>query len=252
MEQEQKKTIKNKNNYIIIGVAVILIIILCVFLVTDTSKSPENKKSEGNNTATGTNTNVGTNKDKTKVNQKDLEKNIKTSGAVTKYGTLIVFVNNKNTVAVDMEIEVEFYDSEGNLVGSDEDWLNGVGAKSEVAIDMWDTPDNWETYKIYVDIEPTTEYVSFIKTLTIKHNNTGEKITVQITNDNDKEIEEIQVAVVFYENNQVVGYESDVEYDVKSGRSANFDLDYPYDSEYDDVYFDTYKVFINSATTYIG
>lgn len=252
MKQEQKENVKNKKNYIIAGVAVILIIILCVFLFTDTSKQTGNKQSEGNNTATGTNTNAGKNKDEVKVNPKKLEKNITTSGAVTKYGTLIVFVNNKNNVEVDVEIEVEFYDSKGNLVGSDDDWLNGVGAKSEVAVDMWDTPDNWETYKIYVDVEQTTEYESFVKLLTIKHNNTGEKITVQITNDNDKEIEEIQVAVVFYENNQVVGYESDVEYDVKSGRSANFDLDYPYDSEYDDVYFDTYKVFINSATTYIG
>ena len=129
----------------------------------------------GNNSATpnftGSNTSVGTNANNNSSNsntqqksETDLEKNIKSSGAVTDLGKLVVFVTNGNDVAVDMEIEVEFYDANGIIVGSDSEDLQAVGAKADIAIEMWSTPESFDNYKIYVDVKQTTNY-SFPKIL---------------------------------------------------------------------------------------
>ena len=43
-----------------------------------------------------------------------------------------------------MKIEVEFYDANGTIVGSDSDDLRAVGAKSEIAVEMWSTPEAFD------------------------------------------------------------------------------------------------------------
>lgn len=203
-------------------------------------------------TSTGTNTSSGTNTNNSKTQQKtssDLEKKIKSNGAVTDSGKLVVFATNGNDVAVDMKIEVEFYDANGTIVGSDSDDLRAVGAKSEIAVEMWSTPEAFDNYKIYVDVEQTKE-ISYFDKLELVHNNNGNEIAVQAKNNSDDTIEFISVSVVYYQGDKVVGYDDGIQSDIKPGRSANFTLNFPYNREYDNVNFDNYKVFITEAYKY--
>ena len=228
----------------------LLSLIALVFVFTAVTGCGSNSNSTGSNTSTGTNTNNNSSNSKTQQkSSKDLEKNIKSSGAVTDLGKLVVFVTNGNDVAVDMEIEVEFYDANGTIVGSDSEDLQAVGAKADVAVDMWSTPDSFDNYKIYVDVKQTTNYSYFDK-LKLTHNNNGNEIVAQVKNNSDDVIEYITVSVVYYQGNKVVGYDDDIESDIKAGRSANFTLNFPYDKRYDDVNFDNYKVFITEAYSY--
>ncbi len=179
----------------------------------------------------------------------ELEKNITSSGAVTELGKLVVFVKNNNKLTVDMEIEVEFYDANGTIVGSDSEDLQAVGVNGEIAVEMWSTPASFDNYKIYVDVEQTDE-ISYYDQVEVTHNNNGKEIAVQVKNNSQDVIEFITVSVVYYQGDKVVGIDDSIESDIKSGRSANFNLAFPYNKKYKDVKFDNYKVFVNEAYSY--
>ena len=178
-----------------------------------------------------------------------LAKNISSNGVHTKGGTFIVFATNKNNVAVDMEIEVEYYDEEGKILGSSSDDLMAVGAGQEIAIEMWEAPKNFATYKLYIDAEKTeeTEYFDHIE---VTHNNNGENVVVQVKNNSKETIEFMTVSVVYYKQGNVVGIADGIASDIKSGRAGNFNIYYPFDSEYEDIEFDNYKVFVTEAYSY--
>lgn len=207
-----------------------------------------NSNFSGGNTATGKNTSKETGKSSASATT-NLEKNIQTSGSVAENGKLIVFTANKNSEPVDMEIEVEFYDNAGVIVGSDSENFTAVGANSEVAVEMYKTPENWANYKIYVDVESTREK-SYFNDLQITHSNNGSDIAVQVKNNSNDQIDYITVAVVYYQGEKVVGIEDGIETDIKSGRSANFNIYYAHDRNYRDVPFDSYKVFVTEAYSY--
>lgn len=218
-----------------LSIIAILLLVMSFGIVTGCSKN------EGSNTATGKNETGGS-------SEEDINKKITTSGAVAKDGNLIVFAKNSNKSAVSMEIEVEFYDSNNKIVGNDSTSLEGVGANSEIAVEMSSTPSSWDNYKIYADAKEATVNV-YIDKLKISHNNNGDEIVVQTKNNSNDTISEIVVAVVYYQGKTVVGLSQDSAYDVTSGRSGNFTLEYAYDKNYDEVKFDSYKVFVNEAYT---
>ena len=197
--------------------------------------------------STGTNTSSGSGSD-SKEDLK-LSENITSSGAITADGKLVVMATNGNNVAVDMSIEVEFYDANGTIVGNGNDMLEAVGPKAEIATEIYGTPDSFNNYKIYVDVEKT-DNISYFDKLELTHNNNGEDIIVQVKNKSDDVIEYMDVSVVYYKENKVVGYDDDLQLDVKAGRSGNFTLHFPYDKRYKDVSFDNYKVYINQAYSY--
>ena len=225
----------------------IIIIFICLLLVVGCGKAKPN--STGSNTSTGTNTQSSSTGSNPQISSTELEKNIVTSGAVSKRGKLIVFATNNNKVAVDMDFEVEFYDASGTIVGSASEDLNGVGPGAEVAVEMYSTPDNWDNYKIYVDVE-NTYYKTYFGKLNITHSNNKKEIAVQVTNNSEDIIEYISVAVVYYQGETPVGIEDGFQDDIKPGRSANFNISYDYDKKYNDVRFDSYKVFVTEAYSY--
>ena len=228
----------------------LFVFLFAVAVLTGCSNNSAKPNSTGSNTSTGTNTNNNNSNSKSQQETgANIEKNIKSNGAVTDLGKFIVFVTNENNVAVDMEIEVEFYDANGTIVGSDSEDLQAVGAKADIAIDMWSTPDSFDNYKIYVDAEQTTKNSYFDK-LELTHNNNGKEIVAQVKNNSSDTIDYITVSVVYYQGNTVVGYDDNIETDIKTGRSGNFKLNYPYNKKYKDVQFDSYKVFINEAYSY--
>ena len=148
-----------------------------------------------------------------------------------------------------MDIEVEFYDADGTSVGSDSSCLNGVGAGAEIAVEMFSTPESFDSYKIDIDVEPTTN-VSYFDQVELTHNNNGEEIVVQVKNNSQDVIDYTNVSVVYYQGDEVVGFNYDLEFSTETGESSNFILYFPYDNNYDDVSFDSYKVFINEAYSF--
>lgn len=193
------------------------------------------------------NTNGNNNPINKVVNPSD---NIKSSAELAVNERLIVFIENKNDFPVRMNVEVEFYDTEGKLVKSGKENFNGVRANGEIAFELYDTPEEFSDYKIFVDAEKEDLYFTFDKELEMTDNNTEEEVAVQVKNNSDNKIDWITVSVVYYKEGKAVGISEGIESDIKPGRSANFNIGYAYDKEYDDIEFDDYKVFLNEAYTY--
>lgn len=179
----------------------------------------------------------------------DLEKNISASAEMAKSKKLVVFAKNNNTTAVDMDIEVEFYDENETFVGSSTNYLTAVEKGKEIAVEMYETPANFKTYKIYINAEETEETEYFDK-IEMTHKNNGETIAIQVENKSEDTIEFLSVAVVYYKDGKVVGIEDSTDLDVKPGRKGNFNIDFPYDAEYNHVEFDDYKVYVTEAYSY--
>lgn len=226
----------------------LLVIFMLIIIVGGCGNNTTNPSYAGKNTGSGSNISSG-NSIPNKNILVNLNENIKTSGAITDLGKLVVFVTNDNNVPVDMDIEVEFYDANGNILGSGSDDLSAVGAKSEVAVDIWSTPENFDTYKIYVDVVQTTK-ISYFNNIELVHNNNGKDIVVQVKNNSSDVIDYITVSVVYFQNDKVVGFDESIQSDTNPGRAANFILDYPYNKQYRNVYFDSYKVYVKEAYSY--
>ncbi|MBO5530274.1 MAG: hypothetical protein J5970_02650 [Bacilli bacterium] len=222
----------------------IFIIMMCVFLSGCSLKFSVKKPS--NNTSTGVNPDQSV-----KSKASDLEKNITTTTGVTAEKKLVVIAKNSNKEAVSLKITAEFYDENGKIVGSEYENLNCLGANSEGAVEMFDTPSSYAKFKIYADVEDNI-YKSYIDQVSITHNKSGDQVVAQVTNNSSETLSYVDAAVVYYQGNQIVGFDDNIETDVKPGRAANFNFYGPVDSNYDDVPFDTYKVFVNGAYLYLN
>ncbi len=232
-----------------ISILVFAIILLIGMTGCTKNAKPSSTGTNDGASSTGKNTNNEKNKNEKSYSPSELEKNVTSSGSVDESGRLVVIVKNNNKVDVDLNVEAEFYDANGGIAGSDSDDLYAVGAGSEAALSMISTPENFDNYKIYIDAEET-EHKSYLKNVEISSNDNGEDIVAQVKNNSNDTIESIDVSVVFYKGDKIIGYSDGTEIDTKSGRSANFTLSYPYDKEYNDIKFDNYKVYLNGAYSY--
>lgn len=164
-------------------------------------------------------------------------------------GELVAIIKNDNKQVVDLDITVEFYDENNQFIKEAEEFVFGVGAGREVAVNFYDTPENFATYKLYADANKDYA-ITFYDKVELTHSNNGENILVQVKNNSGTVIDSMEVAVVYYKDGKAIGYDYDLESSVKADRTANFELHYPTDKNYREIPFDTYKVFLNSAESY--
>lgn len=236
----------NKFVYISILLVIVIIALLCVLLPNNSSNNNNNSSLIENN-----DTDEKDDIENEDLNVEEDDSNVKYNTYITNDGEMIIIATNNNKNVVDIEFEIEYYDKSNKLVGSGYADISAVSKNSQFALDVYDAPKSYDSYKVYVDVEET-DNISYLGKLTATHNNNKdeEEVIVQVKNTTDKEIEYIGVSIVFYKDNKIVGYDDSLDGEIKSGMSANFTFSYPYDESYDTIYFDDYQVFINEAYTY--
>ena len=164
-------------------------------------------------------------------------------------GELIAIIKNDNKQIVDLDISIEFYDENNQFITEEEEFAFGVGEGREVAVNFYDVPENFATYKLYADASKTYA-VTFFDKVELTHSHHGKNIIAQVKNNSGTVNDSMEVAVVYYKEGKPIGYDYDLESSVKVDRTANFELDYPVDKNYREIPFDTYKVFLNSDESY--
>lgn len=190
-------------------------------------------------------------------NETKLKENIKIEYVgITKSGDFVIKVTNNNNVPVQIsEITTIYKDSNDTFmkkVTSDDQYF-GIEANSEVYVHNWGYQEHFEQYEKYeFDFNFSDSWNfkdSVIGNYEIKANNTGENIALEIKNNNNVSINNVKVGVVFYKENQIVGYVNGYDYDntISSGMPAYINVKYPKDSNYKEVSFDNYKVYILNA-----
>ena len=211
-------------------------ILLCGFLVLGVVGCGNEAKTDSSNQSTGTNESF---------NAKKIEKNISiTEEGIAADNTVVASIKNKNKEAVDLEVEAVFYDEEGNALGNDTAYLS-IYNNQEMACNFYNVPENYSDYEIKIKANDSL-YKNFSNKVEVKDNNTGEQLAVQVVNNAGKDIENVDVAVVFYQDGKIVGFGNDLASDLRDGETSTSNIYYPYDENYDDVSFDEYKVFVSA------
>ena len=157
--------------------------------------------------------------------------------------------NNSEKQIGELEIQFLFYDAEGNILGTDSDGHDAVLSGSTVVsfVSKYDVPQSYDhmDYKLRVDVEANSRYKNHAADVKIETNIGEDCVILQITNNADVDIEELEYAVVFYKDGEIVDMGNGIDvYDIASGDTVI--------EEYSSwgVDFDTYEVYINQAHTF--
>ena len=164
-------------------------------------------------------------------------------------GDFIVVAKNTNSVVVDLTFEVEYYDENNSLIKSGKTYLTAVSPSSEVAVEIFDVPESYSSYKAYVDAEQSNYAKSYTDQLEVSDRMTDE-VVAQVKNNSNETIDFMETAVIFYKGDEVAGFDDAIATEIKPGRYGNFSFYNPYDKNYADIEFDSYKVYVNSAYSY--
>ena len=183
-------------------------------------------------------------------NEKDLEKlkqNIIASTQIVKIDgrpEIFLTTKNNNRESVTFEVDVEYFDSNNNFVGSDSVNYYDVPAGYETtAVVGIDVPSVTTNIKTYVKVEDYSLYKSCINRISqINVNKVNDNIIVQYKNNSDTEINHVTATMIFYNNGTIVGYSWEYVYDIASDRTINMEFREPYKKKYTD-----YKMFINEC-----
>lgn len=205
-----------------------------------------NSSDSSDSSSTSETKNETTNNKEEKKTVEEIEKNITSNSVKGENGDLVIFVQNKNDVGVDCEIEAIFYSADGRRIGDDNVTLEAIKAKGEVATELYQTPSEYETYEVTIKSKQTT-YASYLDDIKMTDKDTGEKVEVTVKNNSSKELWTTTVSVVYYRGETVVGCHYTTEYDLGAGKSATIDVKYPNDANNDIAQFDSYKVYLVEA-----
>lgn len=220
-------------------ILVILILLFAIIILTGCS----NKKG----TSTSADNGKVQNEYKSK-NENEILQNIEIRDFILEDETLLAILKNNNNFDVKaLWIEVVFYDEDNKVVGTSKTGFKVLKSNIEAAINDFDMPSRFSTYKITLSLGEENKYESCTDKIKINSNNTGEKIVVITENESNKELDLLNVSVVYFKNGLPVGYSWQEEYDIEKGKTTYFNIQYSYNKHFDKVEFDEYKVFVNSA-----
>lgn len=161
-------------------------------------------------------------------------------------GVGVLVTNNSAVTIGELEVQVLFYNEEGQIIDTATDGHDVILPGSTV-VSYSEAPSEYARYdyKLDVDVNANGSYKNHAADVKIETNIGEECIILQITNNAEVDIEEFEYAVVFYKNGEIVDVTNGTDvYDIESGDTVieecgTWGVD-----------FDTYKVFINQAHTF--
>lgn len=203
-----------------------------------TVKKPSTSSNGGFNGNTNTNTNTSSGK-----------KNVVTYHAEsTPYGAVAILENHYDH-AVDLTVEFVYY-LNGSMVGVDKDYNFAFAAHSKCALQGWNSDKTWDSFKINLNIKKASSSVITNNSGIHYSANFGNGNVVVRVDNNGRTNAFTTIAIVFYKNGRIVGYD-DRNADVKNpGSTAYLEFDFPFDRNFEDIIPDKFEVYVNDSYTY--
>lgn len=161
----------------------------------------------------------------------------------TDYSNVLTLVLKNNSDAhCKLNVSVDFYDKDNNIVDTQDDYIDVFSAGTENAL-CFMTDDKFTTYKYEIKVsEPEDYYFSVNDKLSCKVNTATEKAIISATNNGDKPAQFVEYYALFFKNNKLVytnwGYVGDDDSEIKPGRTEK-----EIASCYED--FDSVKVYLD-------
>lgn len=200
-----------------------------------TVKKPSTNSNGGFGGSTNTNTNG--------------KKNVVTYHAEsTPYGAVAILENHYDH-AVDLTVEFVYY-LNGSMVGVDKDYNFAFAAHSKCALQGWNSDKTWDSFKINLNIKKASSSVITNNSGIHYSANFGNGNVVVRVDNNGRTNAFTTIAIVFYKNGRIVGYD-DRNADVKNpGSTAYLEFDFPFDRNFEDIIPDKFEVYVNDSYTY--
>ena len=180
-----------------------------------------------------------------------INKNFTVEDYVLANGNVLLVVKNNNDVTVDGKIKVEFYNEQEQLVNSEDGYFFFLRGNKTVYTDIFlseSEKSNYSKYKVTVKLDKSLESTQYHDKITINSSKTNDNILIQVTNNSDDTIKNIDVGVLFYDQDKkIIGFGEALLTDVKSKETTSGKVYLPHDKNYDDLAFDSYEVVVNAA-----
>ena len=183
------------------------------------------------------------------ISNDELSENLTIESAVSN-NKLILFITNNNTEIVDTEIKVEFYDQDDKKVSTEEDIYSAILDKKEIAV-VFDIFKNYDYFKVFIETTKSS-FKSYEDKITILEQNDTENFNMKfkITNNAEEDIDYLELAIIYYKDDKIVGVESEYKSNIKKGKDITFNLSYPYNSKFELIEYNNFKIYVNEACTY--
>lgn len=191
-------------------------------------------------------------KPKAKTSKKTNTNKVKNNVTYRSYGTnhgVVILVKNNYSYTVGVSADCMFYDSKGNMVEKSSDCNYALEPGRKCALFAWISHSDWSTHKINLKVENANSVISNVSGIKVTYNVGNQNVMIKAEN-NGRKNAFTQIAVVYYKNNKVVGYECQYA-DVKNyGATDYLELPFPYDWNYNTIIPDRYVVYVNNSYTY--
>ena len=166
----------------------------------------------------------------------------------TPYGAVAILENHYDH-AVDLTVEFIYY-LNGTMVGVDKDYNFAFAAHSKCALQGWNSDKTWDSFKINLNIKKASSSVITNNSGIHYSANFGNRNVVVKVDNNGRKNAFTTIAIVFYKNGRIVGYD-DRNADVKNpGSTAYLEFDFPFDRNFEDIIPDKFEVYVNDSYTY--
>ena len=151
----------------------------------------------------------------------------------TPYGAVAILENHYDH-AVDLTVEFIYY-LNGTMVGVDKDYNFAFAAHSKCALQGWNSDKTWDSFKINLNIKKASSSVITNNSGIHYSANFGNRNVVVKVDNNGRRNAFTTIAIVFYKNGRIVGYD-DRNADVKNpGSTAYLEFDFPFDRNFEDI-----------------
>lgn len=166
----------------------------------------------------------------------------------TPYGAVAILENHYDH-AVDLTVEFIYY-LNGTMVGVDKDYNFAFAAHSKCALQGWNSDKTWDSFKINLNIKKASSSVITNNSGIHYSANFGSRNVVVKVDNNGRKNAFTTIAIVFYKNGRIVGYD-DRNADVKNpGSTSYLEFDFPFDRNFEDIIPDKFEVYVNDSYTY--
>ncbi|MGN1370954.1 MAG: hypothetical protein ACI4XM_01550 [Candidatus Coprovivens sp.] len=161
-------------------------------------------------------------------------------------GSLLFTYENNNNVVSAVEFIISFYDDNDELLGSVKEYAYPAPyTKFLIKINKYNIVDGYKRYEVDIKVNDYELIPVEIDTNKFVINDTGEAISVSYIDEND-DIDHLELCILYYSNESIVGAECISNNDVSAGNIAKFDFEYYYANKYEGLLFDTYRFAVSA------
>lgn len=165
-------------------------------------------------------------------------------------GTRFIKFTNHNSFAIHASVTIRYYDKKNKYLGSstidDLDLPTGYFDFIEVFC-----PKNYQKIKYKYNIEYIDKgddaYWGIYKQISFTKKDLGDCIEVKVKNKSSYDLRLVNVTVLYYRKNKLVGASQHSFNNVNAKSSSRIQIDYAYDDAYEDIKFDSYKVYVTDC-----